>query len=64
MVYIRNFIVHSRTEYSVKSRGQASNQRTPWSNRAPKEKSHRQTNTIKRPDLKRILQCKNLIMTV
>ncbi|XP_060840119.1 uncharacterized protein LOC132921236 isoform X1 [Rhopalosiphum padi] len=45
-----------RTEYSVKSRGQSSNQRTPWSNRAPKEKSHRQTSTNKRPDLKRILQ--------
>ncbi|VVC26396.1 Hypothetical protein CINCED_3A025806 [Cinara cedri] len=44
-----------RTEYSVKSRGQASNQRTTWSNRTPKEKSHRQTNSTKRPDLKRIL---------
>lgn len=51
-------LLYSRTEYSVKSRGQASNQRI-WSTRTPKEKSHRQTNsTIKRPDLKRIIQCK------
>lgn len=50
----------SRSEYTVKSRGQSSNQRTPWSNRVPKEKSHRPTNTIKRPDLKRILQSKQL----
>lgn len=54
-------LFYSRNEYSVKSRGQSSNQRTMWSNRAPKEKSHRQANTIKRPDLKRILlQCKKI----
>lgn len=47
-------------EYSVKPRGQSSNQRNLWSNRVPKEKSHRQTSSIKRPDLKRILQCKQL----
>lgn len=51
-------LFYSRTEYSVKSRGQTPNQRIPWSNRAPKEKSHRQTNSTKRTDLKRILQCK------
>ncbi|XP_050431704.1 uncharacterized protein LOC126840173 isoform X3 [Adelges cooleyi] len=48
-----------RTEYVVKSRGQTSNQRNPWSSRAPKEKSHRDrptTSSSKRPDLRRILQ--------
>lgn len=57
-MYKAVYLFDSRIEYSVKSRGQSSNQRNPWSSRGPKEKSHRQTSSIKRPDLKRILQCK------